>query len=210
MKDMLLQIEPLIPALRRYARALPRGRAAADDLVQDCLERAVSRWHRRRDGAVRAWLFTGRRQHSAFSVIQDRSPSTDWKMHGGQTEEFSNMKFTPALVLVACLISASPALAHAHLKAETPPADAVLAASPSALSLGFSEGLEIGLSGLILKGQDGRVIPTGGAVLAPNDDKKITVPLKGALSAGKYTVEWHALSKDGHATHGSYQFTVVP
>ncbi|WP_426408583.1 sigma-70 family RNA polymerase sigma factor [Bradyrhizobium ganzhouense] len=58
MKDMLAQVEPLIPALRRYARALMRDRAAADDLVQDCLERAVSRWHQRRDGSLRAWLFT--------------------------------------------------------------------------------------------------------------------------------------------------------
>lgn len=57
MKDMLLQVEPLIPALRRYARALVRNRANADDLVQDCLERAVSRWYQRRDGSVRAWLF---------------------------------------------------------------------------------------------------------------------------------------------------------
>jgi len=56
--DMLHQIEPLIPALRRYARALMRDRASADDLVQDCLERAVSRWYQRRDGNVRAWLFT--------------------------------------------------------------------------------------------------------------------------------------------------------
>ena len=58
MKDMLLQVEPLIPALRRYARALVRNRATADDLVQDCLERAVSRWQQRRDGDVRAWLFS--------------------------------------------------------------------------------------------------------------------------------------------------------
>ena len=58
MKDMLVQVEPLIPALRRYARALMRDRTTADDLVQDCLERAVSRWHQRRDGSVRAWLFT--------------------------------------------------------------------------------------------------------------------------------------------------------
>ncbi len=58
MQDMLLQVEPLIPALRRYARALLRDRAGADDLVQDCLERAVSRWHQRRDGNVRSWLFT--------------------------------------------------------------------------------------------------------------------------------------------------------
>lgn len=58
MMDMLVQVEPLIPALRRYARALVRNRANADDLVQDCLERAVSRWHQRREGSVRAWLFT--------------------------------------------------------------------------------------------------------------------------------------------------------
>ena len=57
MKDMLLQVESVIPALRRYARALVRDRAAADDLVQDCLERAVRRWHQRRDANVRAWLF---------------------------------------------------------------------------------------------------------------------------------------------------------
>ncbi len=58
MSDMLRQIEPVIPALRRYARALVRNRATADDLVQDCLERAVSHWGQRRDGDPRPWLFT--------------------------------------------------------------------------------------------------------------------------------------------------------
>ena len=56
--DMMHLVEPLIPALRRYARSLLRDVASADDLVQDCLERAVSRWYQRRDGDVRAWLFT--------------------------------------------------------------------------------------------------------------------------------------------------------
>lgn len=59
MKDMLDLIEPVIPALRRYARALVRDRAAADDLVQDCMERAIRRWHQRReDGDARTWMFT--------------------------------------------------------------------------------------------------------------------------------------------------------
>lgn len=58
MNDMLLQVEPLIPALRRYARALLRNPTAADDLVQDCLERAVSHWQQRREGNTRSWLFT--------------------------------------------------------------------------------------------------------------------------------------------------------
>lgn len=58
-QEMVSLIEPLIPALRRYARALMRERAAADDLVQDCLERAISRWHQRRqDDNARAWIFT--------------------------------------------------------------------------------------------------------------------------------------------------------
>lgn len=58
MKDMLSQIEPLIPALRRYARTLLRDRSAADDLVQDCLERAVSHWSQRKNANARAWIFT--------------------------------------------------------------------------------------------------------------------------------------------------------
>jgi RNA polymerase sigma factor (sigma-70 family) len=56
---MMLLVEPLIPALRRYARSLLGNREAADDLVQDCLERTVSRWHQRRaDGDARTWVFT--------------------------------------------------------------------------------------------------------------------------------------------------------
>jgi RNA polymerase sigma-70 factor (ECF subfamily) len=54
------QISEQIPRLRRYARALIRGdHSRADDLVQDCLERAWSRWHLWRRGSdLRAWLFT--------------------------------------------------------------------------------------------------------------------------------------------------------
>jgi RNA polymerase sigma-70 factor, ECF subfamily len=53
-------IEAHIPDLRRFACALLRGdRERADDLVQDCLERALSRWHlRRSEGSLRGWLCT--------------------------------------------------------------------------------------------------------------------------------------------------------
>lgn len=56
--DFAIRLERQIPALRRYAFALARNPDAADDLVQDCLERALSRWTLRRpDGDLRAWLF---------------------------------------------------------------------------------------------------------------------------------------------------------
>jgi RNA polymerase sigma factor (sigma-70 family) len=49
----------MIPRLRRYARALVGERGAADDLVQDTLERAWSKRHLYRHGSdLRAWLFT--------------------------------------------------------------------------------------------------------------------------------------------------------
>lgn len=48
-----------IPRLRRYARALTGSREAADDLVQDTLERALKRSALFRPGGnARAWLFT--------------------------------------------------------------------------------------------------------------------------------------------------------
>lgn len=52
-------LEALIPNLRRYARVLVRDPDRADDLVQDCLERAISRHHLFAPGTnLRAWLFT--------------------------------------------------------------------------------------------------------------------------------------------------------
>ncbi|MGQ0710865.1 MAG: RNA polymerase sigma factor [Rhodoferax sp.] len=48
-----------IPSLRRYARALTGDAWAADDLVQDTLERACSRWRLWLAGSnLRAWLFS--------------------------------------------------------------------------------------------------------------------------------------------------------
>jgi RNA polymerase sigma-70 factor (ECF subfamily) len=47
-----------VPALRRYAHALTRDADRADDLVQDCLERAIRKkglW--RPTGPLQAWLF---------------------------------------------------------------------------------------------------------------------------------------------------------
>jgi RNA polymerase sigma-70 factor (ECF subfamily) len=52
-------IEAEIPYLRRYARALTGNAEAADDLVQDSLERAIARFDQFRPGTnLRAWLFT--------------------------------------------------------------------------------------------------------------------------------------------------------
>jgi RNA polymerase sigma-70 factor (ECF subfamily) len=53
------RILALIPRLQRYARALTRDVTSADDLVQDCLARALGKIHLWEPGTdLRAWLFT--------------------------------------------------------------------------------------------------------------------------------------------------------
>ena len=59
MTEIYRSIEAEIPRLRRYARALARDFVAADDLVQDCLARALGKLHLWQEGTdLRAWLFT--------------------------------------------------------------------------------------------------------------------------------------------------------
>lgn len=58
MDDLRWTIARQIPHLRRYAISLTRNRDEADDLVQDCLERALRKRHLwRRRGSLRSWLF---------------------------------------------------------------------------------------------------------------------------------------------------------
>jgi RNA polymerase sigma-70 factor (ECF subfamily) len=45
MNNFFKMMEAEIPRLRRYARALTRNEDTADDLVQDCLVRGLSKQH---------------------------------------------------------------------------------------------------------------------------------------------------------------------
>ena len=59
MPDLHDLLEPQIPRLRRYSRALTRDPQRADDLVQDTLVRALMKQDRWEPGTnLRAWLFT--------------------------------------------------------------------------------------------------------------------------------------------------------
>lgn len=72
----------MIPALRRYARALARDADVADDLVQDTLVRALRSERLFLGGDIRSWLYTiltnlnkNRRRSLArrpqFTLLQD-------------------------------------------------------------------------------------------------------------------------------------------
>ena len=114
-----------------------------------------------------------------------------------------------SLAAILALGLSGQAFAHAHLKSATPADKSTIKASPSELDLTFSEGLNLKFSGIKVTGPDKAVVKLGDPMLMQNDTV-LMVPVSGTLGAGTYTVEWHALSADGHKTNGSYTFTVKP
>lgn len=77
------ELRQLLPRLRRFALGLTRDIDAADDLVQSCLERGVSRrGSRRASASLQAWLFSimyrqfldGRRRFALLRRWLDAEP----------------------------------------------------------------------------------------------------------------------------------------
>src|SRR5438445_751413 len=91
-------VEAMIPALRRYARALARDADIADDLVQDTLVRALRSEKLFLGGDVRSWLYTiltnlnkNRRRSLArrpqFMPLLDNNPdASGTEAEGGDVE----------------------------------------------------------------------------------------------------------------------------
>jgi methionine-rich copper-binding protein CopC len=114
-----------------------------------------------------------------------------------------------ALGVALLLGVATQADAHAHLESASPAVGSTAVAAPAQLVLHFSEGLELAFSGATVTRRDRMPVAIGGARFADKDSTLI-VPILATLGAGQVTVDWHALSHDGHATRGSYVFTVQP
>jgi methionine-rich copper-binding protein CopC len=124
-------------------------------------------------------------------------------------------RFAFFIVATAALALASgPALAHAKLLSEVPPA--ADAAAPQAapapfteIRLSFSEGLILTFSKLTVTALDGKDVPLGALALDPEDKAELVAPLTGPLPVGEYMVDWTAVSDDGHKSAGTYTFKVA-
>ena len=110
-------------------------------------------------------------------------------------------------IVVSLLAPAPTVLAHGDLVAASPGPWTVVAASPAAVRIEFSEGIEPRLSGLTVTGPDGKLVPTGELEV---QRAVMTAPLARPLEPGVYRVRWRVLSVDGHDTKGSYTFEVRP
>ncbi len=112
------------------------------------------------------------------------------------------------IAVLAISLLATSANAHPKLISASPSADVASKVSPTEIKLNFSEGVIAKFSGLELKDEAGKAIATGAPVNDPKDQKQLVVPLPAPLTAGHYTVTWHAVSEDTHRVKGQYSFGV--
>lgn len=125
--------------------------------------------------------------------------------------------FRTAFLVVATAalaLAAGPAFAHAKLLSEVPAAVDAATPAPAPVSLTelrlvFSEQLNLAFSKLKLTDAAGKEVALGALALDPQDDKTLLAPLTGTLPVGDYTVDWTAVSADGHKTTGTYTFKVA-
>ncbi|EPG9695517.1 CopC domain-containing protein YobA [Klebsiella aerogenes] len=113
-----------------------------------------------------------------------------------------------AAVFLSAMLTTASAFAHAHLQQQIPAADSTVSASPQALTLTFSEGVELSFSGVTLTGPQNKPVATGKLARSEGNKAQLTLPMTEPLAAGEYTVEWHVVSVDGHKTKGQYHFSV--
>ena len=113
-----------------------------------------------------------------------------------------------AAVFLSAMLTTASAFAHAHLQQQIPAADSTVSVSPQALTLTFSEGVELSFSGVTLNGPQNKPVATGKLARSDGNKAQLTLPLNEPLAAGEYTVEWHVVSVDGHKTKGQYHFSV--
>jgi copper transport protein len=111
---------------------------------------------------------------------------------------------TLALTVFVC---SSVASAHARLERTEPKANSTLRQPPKTVELWFSEGLEASMSTATVTDQTGRRVDKNNAALSEGN-KKLQVGLED-LGSGTYTVDWKALSNDGHTMKGKFTFTLA-
>ena len=114
----------------------------------------------------------------------------------------------PVIALVVLLAWTATAAAHPTLTGTTPPAGTRVNASPPAVTLTFSEPVELGRddSGDVVDGSGERV--SRGPAVQDADTRQVTIPLRAGLPDGTYTVRYSIIGADSHVVGGGFVFGI--
>jgi methionine-rich copper-binding protein CopC len=126
-----------------------------------------------------------------------------------------NMILTRRTLTVASMMLAAATLTrpvygliHAVLRSSVPTAGASVPVAPTALSLTFSEKIDLPMARVTILARGRDTIPTG--TFTSENGATVLVPVARVLAPGSYTVKYRVAGSDGHPMGGSFTFTVAP
>src|SRR5476649_2656135 len=108
-------------------------------------------------------------------------------------------------ILLALVLAAPPACAHAVLERASPAVGSTVHTAPGELTLRFTERIEPAFSTLQVTGPGGERVDAGGMRVDEREKMVLHAPLK-PLTPGTYKVVWRAVSVDSHVTNGDFKF----
>ncbi|MGW2209605.1 copper resistance CopC/CopD family protein [Streptomyces sp. NPDC001781] len=114
--------------------------------------------------------------------------------------------FTSLLLLV--LGTASPASAHAALRASDPEDGMILPRAPRTLTLTYTESVGLLTDSFRIYDPGNHRLRTGPADHAPGRADTVRVPLPARMAKGTYVVAWRVVSADSHPVSGALTFSV--
>lgn len=100
---------------------------------------------------------------------------------------------------------------HTELEESTPAPDAVLTASPTAVTLTYTTAVQLSLSSVSVRAAMGDAAPVAAGELSYlHEDREdvLVLALDEPLGRGSYVVEWTTAGPDGHALSGEFGFRV--
>ncbi|MGE6632037.1 copper resistance protein CopC [Bacillus sp. NPDC077027] len=115
-------------------------------------------------------------------------------------------KFLLLLMVLLFVFLPKQALAHAYIVDSNPAANEELSQQPDVVSLTFSEGIESGFHSIKVFNAKGDRVDQGETVI--KDQKIMEAALKKDLPKGIYSLQWNAVSADGHSVSGIIPFSI--
>ncbi|MFN9795597.1 MAG: copper resistance protein CopC [Gemmatimonas sp.] len=115
-----------------------------------------------------------------------------------------------AVVMTTAVPVAAAPLPHLKLKRSFPAKDTVLTSSPDAVRLWLTEKADLPATRITVTGAGNAAVATAKTTRGAAADAPIEATLTQPVGAGRYTVAWKTMSKDGHVVSGTFGFTVKP
>lgn len=111
-----------------------------------------------------------------------------------------------AAMMLAAVLNAPVAFAHASRVSADPADNAVVASGPERVSATFNERLQNTFAAMTVVGPDGNVWSTGDPTV---QGAVVGIGLRPLGPAGTYTVNYRVTSADGHVVSGSWSFRLT-